>query len=104
MSGGPVFCEHEDRLYLFGVYTGIVYPDAAEGVSPEWTTALARLESLIRRPSVIRGSAYMVGRGNGGELPEMQNAKTAIFLFVSQLTLHLCRFDSHPHHAMSRTH
>jgi hypothetical protein len=40
MSGGPVFCEHEDRLYLFGVYTGIIYPDAAEGVSPERTTAL----------------------------------------------------------------
>jgi hypothetical protein len=40
MSGGPVFCEHEDRLYLFGVYTGIIYPDAAEGVRPEWTTAL----------------------------------------------------------------
>jgi len=40
MSGGPVFCEHEDRLYLFGVYTGIIFPDAAEGVSPERTTAL----------------------------------------------------------------
>jgi hypothetical protein len=40
MSGGPVFCEHEDRLYLFGVYTGIIYPDAAEGVRPERTTAL----------------------------------------------------------------
>jgi hypothetical protein len=40
MSGGPVFCEHEDALYLFGVYMGIIYPDAAEGVSPERTTAL----------------------------------------------------------------
>jgi hypothetical protein len=62
------------------------------------------LESRIRRPSVIRGSAYMVGRGHGGELREMQNAKTAIFLFVSQLALHLCRFDSPPRYVLSLSH
>ena len=40
MSGGPVFCESADRLYLYGIYTGAIFPDAAEGVIPERTTAL----------------------------------------------------------------
>jgi Trypsin-like peptidase domain len=40
MSGGPVFCESADRLYLYGIYTGVVFPAAAEGVIPERTTAL----------------------------------------------------------------
>lgn len=28
MSGGPVFFEGPDRLYLFGLYTGIIFPDS----------------------------------------------------------------------------
>ena len=27
MSGGPVFVEHNDALYLAGIYTGLIYPD-----------------------------------------------------------------------------
>ena len=27
MSGGPTFVERDNRLYLFGLYTGIIYPD-----------------------------------------------------------------------------
>jgi len=27
MSGGPVFLEHNETLYLLGIYTGLIYPD-----------------------------------------------------------------------------
>jgi len=40
MSGGPVFYEWGDRLYLFGVYVGVIYPDAAPDDEPERTGAL----------------------------------------------------------------
>jgi Trypsin-like peptidase domain len=29
MSGGPVFYEWDHRLYLFGMYVGVIFPDAA---------------------------------------------------------------------------
>jgi hypothetical protein len=32
---------------------------------------------------------------------ESYKGETAIFLFVRRLTLHVCRFDSHPRHALS---
>jgi len=40
MSGGPVFYEWENRLYLFGMYVGVIYPDAAPENAPEPTGAL----------------------------------------------------------------
>jgi S1-C subfamily serine protease len=40
MSGGPVFYEWDDRLYLFGVYVGVIFPDAAPDDEPERTGAL----------------------------------------------------------------
>lgn len=44
MSGGPVFYEFGDRLFLYGIYVGVIYPDAAVGVSQgEKTTALGRV-------------------------------------------------------------
>ena len=39
MSGGPVFHMHEGRLYLYGVYTGVIFPDGPNP-EPERTTAL----------------------------------------------------------------
>ena len=35
MSGGPVFLEREDSLFLFGVYSGLIYPDFAAGSNRE---------------------------------------------------------------------
>jgi hypothetical protein len=40
MSGGPVFYEWDKRLYLFGMYVGVIFPDAAPENEPERTTAL----------------------------------------------------------------
>jgi hypothetical protein len=40
MSGGPVFYEWDNRLYLFGMYVGVIFPDAAPENEPERTTAL----------------------------------------------------------------
>jgi hypothetical protein len=39
MSGGPVFYEWGDRLYLFGMYVGVIFPDAATENEPERTSA-----------------------------------------------------------------
>jgi len=53
MSGGPVFYESNDRLYLYGIYIGVIYPDAAVGVSQgEKTTALGRVCSLTHLSSL----------------------------------------------------
>jgi len=35
MSGGPVFYECDNRLYLFGMYVGVIFPDAAPENEPE---------------------------------------------------------------------
>ena len=40
MSGGPVFYEWDNRLYLFGMYVGVIFPDAAPDNEPERTGAL----------------------------------------------------------------
>jgi hypothetical protein len=40
MSGGPVFYEWDNRLYLFGMYVGVIFPDAAPENEPERTSAL----------------------------------------------------------------
>ena len=40
MSGGPVFYEWDHRLYLFGMYVGVIFPDAAAENEPERTGAL----------------------------------------------------------------
>jgi hypothetical protein len=40
MSGGPVFYEWDHRLYLFGVYVGVIFPDAAPENEPERSGAL----------------------------------------------------------------
>jgi Trypsin-like peptidase domain len=40
MSGGPVFYEWDNRLYLFGMYVGVIFPDAAPENETERTTAL----------------------------------------------------------------
>jgi hypothetical protein len=43
---------------------------------------------------VIRESVYMVGSVNGGGVAELRKREVAILLFLSQLALHLCRFNS----------
>jgi hypothetical protein len=40
MSGGPVFYEWDNRLYLFGMYVGVIFPDSAPDNEPERTGAL----------------------------------------------------------------
>ena len=40
MSGGPVFYEWDNRLYLFGMYVGVIFPDAAPENEPERTSPL----------------------------------------------------------------
>ena len=40
MSGSPVFYEWDNRLYLFGMYVGVIFPDAAADTEPERTGAL----------------------------------------------------------------
>jgi Trypsin-like peptidase domain len=40
MSGAPVFYEWDNRLYLFGMYVGVIFPDAAPDNEPERTGAL----------------------------------------------------------------
>jgi hypothetical protein len=40
MSGGPVFYEWDHRLYLFGMYVGVIFPDAAADNEPERGGAL----------------------------------------------------------------
>ena len=44
MSGGPVFVEHGEKLLLFGIYTGDIFPDHASG--REKTTALGTVSDL----------------------------------------------------------
>jgi hypothetical protein len=44
MSGGPVFLEREQQLYLMGVYTGDIYPDHGSG--REKTTALGTVADI----------------------------------------------------------
>jgi hypothetical protein len=46
MSGGPVFVEHNDALYLTGIYTGIIYPDYVVEKN-EKTTALGTYCNMI---------------------------------------------------------
>ncbi len=40
MSGGPVFYERDNQLYLFGMYVGVIFPDAAPESDPERSGAL----------------------------------------------------------------
>jgi len=40
MSGGPVFYERDNRLYLFGTYVGVIFSDATPEDEPERTGAL----------------------------------------------------------------
>jgi hypothetical protein len=40
MSGGPVFYEWDNRLYLFGMYVGVIFSDAAPESESERTGAL----------------------------------------------------------------
>jgi hypothetical protein len=40
MSGGPVFYDRDNRLYLFGMYVGVIFPDAGPENEPERTGAL----------------------------------------------------------------
>jgi hypothetical protein len=40
MSGGPVFYEWGERIYLFGMYVGVIFPEAAPENEPEQTGAL----------------------------------------------------------------
>jgi hypothetical protein len=40
MSGGPVFYEWDNRLYLFGMYVGVIFPDSAPDNETERTGAL----------------------------------------------------------------
>jgi hypothetical protein len=44
MSGGPVFLERGESLYLFGMYTGDIYPDHDRG--REKTTALGTVADM----------------------------------------------------------
>jgi Trypsin-like peptidase domain len=49
MSGGPVFRVQEDKLYLFGIYTGILFPDAP-CTEPRYATALGSVCDLSLIP------------------------------------------------------
>src|SRR5579863_2953187 len=40
MSGGPVFYEWDNRVYLFGMYVGVIFPDAVPDNEPERSGAL----------------------------------------------------------------
>ena len=44
MSGGPVFLERGERLFLIGIYTGDVFPD--HEVDREKTTALGTVADI----------------------------------------------------------
>ncbi len=44
MSGGPVFIEREDSIFLFGMYTGDIYPDFDQ--RREKTTALGTVTDI----------------------------------------------------------
>ena len=44
MSGSPVFIEHDNKLLLVGVYTGIIYPD--HKTDKELSTALSTISIL----------------------------------------------------------
>ena len=46
MSGGPVFVEKKDSLYLTGIYTGIIYPDYIVERNKK-TTALGTYYNMI---------------------------------------------------------
>jgi hypothetical protein len=46
MSGGPVFVEHSNALYLTGMYTGLIYPDYLNE-KYEKTTALGTYCNMI---------------------------------------------------------
>lgn len=46
MSGGPVFVENNDALYLTGIYTGLIYPDHIVE-NNEKTTALGEYNNMI---------------------------------------------------------
>lgn len=45
MSGGPVYVEREENLYLIGIYTGLIYPDYEQGQN-EKSTALGTVANL----------------------------------------------------------
>ena len=45
MSGGPVFLESERDIMLFGIYTGIIYPDFEQNQN-EKTTALGQVVDI----------------------------------------------------------
>jgi hypothetical protein len=40
MSGGPVFYEWDNRLYLFGIYVGVIFQETAPESEPERTGTL----------------------------------------------------------------
>jgi hypothetical protein len=46
MSGGPVFVERGDDLFLFGIYVGLIYPDHAAGTN-ERLSALGVVSNLM---------------------------------------------------------
>lgn len=45
MSGGPVYIEANDELWLIGIYTGLIYPDYLR-THPEKATALGTVANL----------------------------------------------------------
>lgn len=45
MSGGPVVLFDGGRMFLFGIYTGVLYPDGPRE-DPERTTALGTVCSF----------------------------------------------------------
>ena len=46
MSGGPVFIEREDAIFLLGIYTGLIYPDHVIERN-EKTTALGTMSNMV---------------------------------------------------------
>jgi len=56
MSGSPVFYVYEGRIYLYGVYTGVLYPDGPRP-DPERTTALGTVCSLGTALPFVRPDA-----------------------------------------------
>jgi hypothetical protein len=59
MSGSPVFIERDGVIYLFGLYTGILYPDhivkgnekyTALGTCADMTTCFREILPMVRNP------------------------------------------------------
>lgn len=54
MSGGPIFLEYNDELFLYGIYTGLIYPDHVIEKN-EKTTALGTMNELMLWWELDRG-------------------------------------------------